>query len=290
MASKRTILITGVTGNQGGAVLQALRSHPAYPSLAIRALVRNPAAAAKKLSDPSITLHTGDLTVASSLAPALVDVHTAFLVTTPKPNPAAETAQGITFIDAAVAAGVQFIVFTSVGSADQNTGIPHFESKRRIEEHLERSGIPHAIIRPVAFMDSFPVAPGILRFLILGMFRTAMRGRTLQFVAVKDIGEVAVMAIMDEAEWAGKAIELAGDEVSVDGLLDVYQAVMGARPWVCWVPGWLLRALLPTDIYLMFKFFYERGYNADIPALQKMHPGLLTLEAFLQDKVGKKTE
>ncbi|KAF3916073.1 hypothetical protein ABW21_db0208650 [Orbilia brochopaga] len=292
MESSKTILLTGVTGQQGGAVLAALRSHPAYPSLSLRAIVRDPSSAAKKLpSDPSLSLHAANLTSVDSLIPALSDVHTAFLVTFPSPSPESEVTQGKAFIDAAVQAGVRYIVFSSVGAAERNTGVPHFESKREVERYLSQSGIPHAIIRPVAFMDNFPVEAGIQRFFTLGLFSSALAGKKIQLVAVKDIGRVVADALVNETgTWEGKEVELAGDEVDVPGILEAWRKVTGTTPWVAWLPWWLLSFGLPTDIYLMFKFFWDKGYKADIPALKKQFPDLQSFEDFLRDKQGKKEQ
>ena len=50
---------------------------------------------------------------------------------------------------------VSHFVYSSVGSADQHTGIPHFESKWKIEEHLRGTGMPYTILRPVYFMENW---------------------------------------------------------------------------------------------------------------------------------------
>ena len=66
-----------------------------------------------------------------------------------------ETAQGIAIADAAKAAGVAHIVYSSVASADRATGVPHFDSKYVVEQHLQESGVPYTILRPVACMENF---------------------------------------------------------------------------------------------------------------------------------------
>ncbi|KAK6539641.1 hypothetical protein TWF694_009847 [Orbilia ellipsospora] len=280
----RTILIAGATGQQGGAVLEALKSTPEFSnsSLSIRAIARDPTAASKKLGSTNISFHKANLTDQASLEAAMAGVDAAFLITIPIPNPEAEVTQGKTFIDAAKAAGVKYIVFSSVGSAERNTGVPHFESKRVVEKYLEESGIAHSIIRPVAFMDNFPLQ-GLGRFFALGMFKTFLGNKRVQLIAVKDIGVFGAKALIDPVYWTGKEVELAGDDKSVKEILDVYQKVQGSRPWIAWLPYLLLKLMLPTDIFLMFKFFYEDGYKADIPELQKLHPALMSLEDFLSE-------
>ncbi|KAK6503310.1 hypothetical protein TWF481_008333 [Arthrobotrys musiformis] len=284
MASTKTVLITGATGQQGGALLKALQSNPASSTLSIHAIVRDPAAAAKKLPS-NITLHKANLTDKPSLLSALTNIHTAFLITIPPAE--SEITQGKTFVDAAKEAGVKHIIFSSVGSAERNTGIPHFDSKRVVEEYIIASGIPYTFIRPVAFMDNFPLA-GVGRFFALGLFKTALGGKKLQYIAAKDIGEFAAKAVIDPEGWKGREVELAGDELSISEVLDVYEKVLGARPWTVWLPYFVLKLMLPTDFFLMFKFFYDDGYKANIPDLRKEHPALQTLEGFLREKSNSK--
>ncbi|KAK6520898.1 hypothetical protein TWF506_001140 [Arthrobotrys conoides] len=286
----RTILITGVTGQQGGSLLKALQSNPEASSLSIRAIVRDPTAASQKpsLKSHNISFHKANLTDKSSLIPALTDVDTAFLITIPQPNAEAEVIQGKIFIDAAKATGLKHIIFSSVGSAERNTGIPHFESKREVEKYIIESGIPYTFIRPVAFMDNFPVGGGVGRFFALGMFNTALAGKRLQLVSAKDIGEFAAKAVLNPEKWKGREFELAGDELSLPEVLDVYEKVQGTRPWSVWLPYFVLKFMLPVDFFLMFKFFYDDGYKANIPELKKEYPGLQTFEDFLREKSNSK--
>ncbi|KAK6361385.1 hypothetical protein TWF730_005118 [Orbilia blumenaviensis] len=283
----RTILITGVTGQQGGSLLKALQSNPDVSSLSIRAIVRDPTVASQKITSKNIEFHKANLTDKTSLIPALTGVDTAFLITIPTPNAEAEVVQGKTFVDAAKDAGVKYIVFSSVGSAERDTGIPHFDSKREVEKYIIESGIPYTFIRPVAFMDNFPIS-GFGRFFALGMFKTALGGKRLQLIAAKDIGEFAAKAILDPEKWKGRQFELAGDELSVAEITDVYRKVQGSRPWSVWLPYFALKLMLPTDYFLMFKFFYDDGYKANIPDLRKEYPSLQTFEDFLREKSNAK--
>src|SRR5713226_6618622 len=74
-------------------------------------------------------------------------------MTTPAGGTDAEIRQGIAAADAAKAAGVH-LVFTSVGSANRQTGIPHFDSKYEVEKHIAKVGVRATILAPVAFMEN----------------------------------------------------------------------------------------------------------------------------------------
>ena len=65
----------------------------------------------------------------------------------------AETRQGVAAADAARAAGVH-LVFNSVGSANRQTGVPHFDSKYEVEKHIAEIGVRATILAPVYFMEN----------------------------------------------------------------------------------------------------------------------------------------
>lgn len=110
----------------------------------------------------------------------------------------AETEHGIAIADAAVSAGVPRLVYSSVGGAERHTGIPHFESKRRVEEYLESTPISVRLIRPAFFMDNLAGQEGAPRLPLPG-------GIPLQMVAVRDIGTVAAAALLDPSRVPGGA-------------------------------------------------------------------------------------
>lgn len=97
-----TILITGATGKQGGATINALLSSDRSDDVNILALTRNPdSASAKSLSHRGVTLIKGDLLDRDSILHALKDVDAAHLVTDfncPK-GVDGEIKQGRTFVD-----------------------------------------------------------------------------------------------------------------------------------------------------------------------------------------------
>jgi uncharacterized protein YbjT (DUF2867 family) len=123
----------------------------------VRALVRDPGKpAAQALAARNVELTVGDLTDPASLDAFLDGADAVFAMTTPfTEGTDRETATGIAIADAAARAGVPHLVYSSVGGAERESGVPHFESKRRVEEHIESLGIHHTFLRPVFFMDNF---------------------------------------------------------------------------------------------------------------------------------------
>src|SRR5438132_9667068 len=136
MAQKLTVVVTGSTGKQGGSVARGLleRGHK------VRAVTRDPnSSQAKLLANAGATLVAASLEDTAAIMKALEGATSLFAMTTPFGGTDAETRQGIAAA-AAKAAGVH-LVFTSVGSANRQTGIPHFDSKYEVEKHIAKIGV-----------------------------------------------------------------------------------------------------------------------------------------------------
>jgi uncharacterized protein YbjT (DUF2867 family) len=140
MTSDRTILITGVTGNQGGAVAWALQGS----GFRLRGLTRKPdSEQAAALARRGVDVVKGDLDDEATLRRALAGAWGVFAVqNTLEAGVEREEAQGKRLAALAREAGVEHFVYTSVGSADKRTGIPHFDNKWRIEESVAGSASP----------------------------------------------------------------------------------------------------------------------------------------------------
>ena len=151
--SDKLIVVTGATGQQGGATARHLLAQ----GWRVRAFVRDPIKpAAQELAAKGAELVQGDLDDRASLDRALSGAYGAFSVQTfmgPE-GPIGEARQGMVLADAAKAAGIQHLVYTSVGGAERKSGLPHFESKWQIEEHIRSLGLPATILRPVFFMEN----------------------------------------------------------------------------------------------------------------------------------------
>ena len=193
MTSDRTILITGVTGNQGGAVAQALQG----TGFRLRGLTRTPEGErAATLARQDIDIVKGDLDNEATLRRALAGVWGVFGVQNAgEAGVEREEAQGERLARLAREVGVKHFVYTSVGSAHKRTGVPHFDSKWRIEETVRGLRFPsHVILRPVFFMENL-LAPFSLQGSTLAWALGS--GTKLQMIAVEDIGWFGARAFTD---------------------------------------------------------------------------------------------
>jgi len=271
MATQDTVLVTGITGQQGGATARSLMRR----GVKVYGLTRN-LAKAEEWRKFGVQVLAGDLTDRKSMDAALKNVKKVFLVTTPlESGMDAEVRQGTTVIDAAKAAGVSHLVFTSVIGANRKTGIPHFETKGRIEEHLRESGVPATVLRPVFFMENFG-SPWMLPGIQSGKLVNPVRpDRRLQMIALRDIGEFATEAFHRPKEFIGHAIDLAGDEMTFPEALDILSRTLGKPVRYEVLPDDQLEKAVGHDMALMYRWFNGQGHgniknvHADVKALEK---------------------
>lgn len=265
MATNDMVLVAGATGQQGGAVARALLRQ----GVKVRALTRN-VTKAGQLKGLGAEVALGDLTNPASLAAALRGVKKMFLVTTPfEAGMDAEVQQGVTGAEAAKAAGVEHLVYTSVGSAHKNTGIPHFETKWKVEQQIKTLGLPATILRPVFFMENFG-APWMSSWAQQGkLVFPVPPDRKLQMVALQDIGAFAAAAFTRPKEFIGQAIDLAGDGLTLPNALAIISKALGKPIQYALLPNEGLEQAVGHDFAVMFRWFNAVGYSVDIPALQK---------------------
>ena len=266
MALKLTVVVTGSTGKQGGAVARRLfeRGHK------VRAVTRDPnTSQAKSLANAGATLVVASLEDTTAIIQALEGATSLFAMTMPSGATDAETRQGIAAADAAQAAGVH-LVFTSVGSANRQTGIPHFDSKYEVEKHIAKIGVRATILAPVSFMENLFF---VREQLAKGIYAAALPPtRALAQVAVADIGAVAVRVFENAGRFTGKRFDLAGDELTGNDALAILSRVTG-RPFSYYqVPLDVIRQRMGEDAARMYEWFDRVGFAVDRAALRREFP------------------
>ena len=276
----KLILVTGATGQQGGAVARHLLKQPEFT---VRALTRDSAKpAARALTQAGAELFQGNLDDPASLRRALEGAWGVFSVQNfMETGYEREIRQGKALADEAKAAGAQHFIYSSVVSADQDTGLPHFESKWQIEQHVMRRGLPYTILRPAFFMQNWynflrePILEGVLPLPLNQQTR-------LQQISVEDIGAFTAMAFQNPGKWAGRTIELAGEELSMPRMVETLSRVLARNVRFVQVPWEQFRQSAGEEMTRMYRWFNDVGYNVDIPNLRREYPNLATLEQVLR--------
>jgi uncharacterized protein YbjT (DUF2867 family) len=275
----KIILVTGATGQQGGATARHLLAQ----GWQVRALTRDPKSpASQALAAAGAEIVQGDLYDRASLDRVLKGSYGVFSVQNfwlPDVGADGEIRQGRIVADAAKAAGVKHFVYTSVGGAERKTNIVHFDSKWEIEEYIRSLGLPATVLRPVFFMENLasPMMGPRDGVLAIALKPTT----TLQMIAVDDIGTFAAFAFARPAEYIGKTLEIAGDSLTMPQVAETMTRVTGQPVHFVEVPLEQVRAFSEENA-TMFAWFNEHGYEADIAALRRLHPELMTFDQFLR--------
>ncbi|MFF4652236.1 NmrA/HSCARG family protein [Streptomyces sp. NPDC001380] len=263
------VAVLGATGGQGGAVVDALLEG----GHAVRAVARDPGSLrARALRERGVEVVRGDLGEPSSLGGALEGVDAAFAVTTPfEFGPEAEVEQGLAVVRAAVRTGLPHLVFSSVASADRRTGVPHFESKRRIEEVLAQEGPPWTVVAPTYFFENLLGDPQALRS---GWLEFPIPpDRPLQQVARRDLGALVAAVVADRDRHLGRRVEAASDAPTPARMAAVLERALGRPVEPVQVPLSLVRQG-SADMGAMWDFLSREGYAVDIGALHRAYPDI----------------
>ena len=278
------VLVAGATGRQGGAVVR----HMLAGGFRLRALTRDPgASAAKSLAEQGVEIVRGDLEDPPSLESALRGVRGVFSVQDFwSVGAKREVQEGKNLADAAKKAGVEHFVYSSVGGAERNSGIDHWESKWEVEKHIRKLGLPATMLRPAAFMENYYIAQveiGILK----GRLMDPVRGdKPYQTIAADDIGAFAALAFSRPRDFIGVELEIAGSELTNLEAAQVFTRVLGRTVKFRKLPMPMVRIVLGKELYQMFRWFNDAGFKADIPELRRRYPEvrLHSLEEWLREE------
>lgn len=265
VANQRKILVTGATGQQGGSLARLLlqKKHKVY------ALTRNTqSSAAQDLRNKGANVVKGDLDDSDSLERAAKDVESIFLMGTPfEDGTEGETRRGKLMADIAKENKVEHLVYSSVANADKNTGIPHFESKYKVEQHIKNLGIPYTIIGPTFFMENL-LGPGLEQGqLALPLSPSSI----LQQSALENIAEFSALVLERGKRFLGKRIDIASDEVTGEQAAKILSNELGQRIRYVHVP---LEQVYQAneDMARMYEWYERVGTGIDITSLHQEYP------------------
>jgi uncharacterized protein YbjT (DUF2867 family) len=252
----------------------------------LRALVRNSEGdGAKRLIDQGIEVARGDLEDPASLERACRGVYGVYSVQDFWAVGAKrEVQQGKNMADVAMRAGVEHLVYSSVGGAERNSRIDHWESKWEVEKHIRKLGLPATMLRPAAFMENYyidQVEIAILKGKLVDPIRT---DKPYQTIAADDIGAFAALTFARPKDFIGAEIEIAGSELTNPQAAEVFSRVLNRRVKFQKLPMPLVRLLLGKEFYQMFRWFNAEGFMANIPELRRKYSEvhLHTLEEWLR--------
>ena len=280
--SETRVLVVGATGNQGGAVVDHLLASTA--AFDVRGLTRDATSdAAQALEDRGVTMVEGDLDDPETLRDPVGDADAVFAVTNFwTEGYDAQVQQGKNVAGVAAEEGVDQFVFSGVGSHDEDTGVPHFDSAGEIDEYVRDLDLPWTILKPVFFMENLEAfAEDVAEDGRLAL--PLAEGVGLQMVTNDDLGHAAAVAIANPEEFVGESIDLAGDERSLVETAEILTEVTGRDVEAVHVPIEDAYETFGEEFTVMCEWFNEVGYSADVPALgDRFGFEFTTLEEYLR--------
>jgi uncharacterized protein YbjT (DUF2867 family) len=280
-SADRTIVVTGATGHQGGAVAR----HLLQDGWQVRALTRDPTSAkARTLAGLGAEVVRGDMGDPASLAPIFSHAYGVYSVQNPMISGLeAEIQQGKTVADVASKVGVQHLVYGSAGTGMPGTGIGSWESKLEVEAHMHGLGLPLTILRPMALMELMTdrvYYPPISTWQIMPQLMG--RTRPVVWLAASDLGAIAARVFADRDRFVGQDLCLAGDVQSIEECRALYRTVMGRPPRRVPMPVWLFERIVGTDLTTMWRWLRTNKIDLDTGPTREIYPEAMTVETWLR--------
>jgi uncharacterized protein YbjT (DUF2867 family) len=285
-SERRTIVVTGVTGLQGGAVARRLLED----GWQVRGLTRNAASKqARALRALGAEVVRGDMAEAASLRPVFEGAYGVYSVQNPFiGGPEAEVKQGKNVAEVARDVGVQHLVYGSAGTGRKGTGVPSWETKLQIEDHMRALELPLTILRPTAFMELMthkkffpPVAAWQLMPKLMGS------SRRLPWLCTEDLGVIGARAFADPHSFVGRDMTLASDVRSLDECHSIYREVIGRDPRRFAMPVWLFErfGFVGKDLTAMWRWLRTGEVDLDTSPTRAIHPEALSVGGWLSKQM-----
>jgi uncharacterized protein YbjT (DUF2867 family) len=287
---RRTILVTGATGAQGGSVVRHLLKRDRY---AVRALTRTPGSErARALAKQGVEVVAGDLDDADSLRAGLDGCYGAFGVTNFWEHFDREAQQGRNLVDAVADAGIRHFVFSTLPNVKALTGgeieVPHFDIKGEMEDYARERGVPATFAQLAFYYENFYVFLKPQRqddgSYVIGF----PQGDTpLAGVAAEDAGGVIAVMFDRPDEFMGRTQYIVGDDIPAAEYAAIMSRVLERRVAYQHIPRDVFAGFgFPgaEDVANMFEFYRTRVPNrrADLERSRELYPAIQDFETWLK--------
>ena len=312
MAEKKIIAVTGATGAQGGGLVRAITSDPSG-GFAARAITRDVNSdKAKAVAKLGAELVAANLDDAASLKSAFSGAHGAFCVTAfwEHFSPEKELAQATAMAQAAKAAGVQHVIWSTLENTRKwvpltdnrmptlmgKYKVPHFDAKGEADDVFRKVGVPTTFLLTSMYWDNliyFGMGPkkgpdGKL------VFNLPMGAKKLPGIAVADIGKCAYGIFKKGGEYIGKTVGIAGEHLTGGEMAAALSKALGQPVSYNAVPFDVYRGLgFPgaDDLGNMFQFKHDfEDYFCgvrDLKVARSLNPELQTFSQWLAQNKGR---
>ena len=261
------ILVTGGTGNVGGAVVRELLKRGAE----VRVLARKQPEAGKLPAGVEVVI--GDLLDPVSVEQAMVGVDKLFLLNAVVTD---ELTQALIAYGIAKRVGLKHVTYLSVFKVDQFRDVPHFASKLAVESALREFGVPYTILRPGYYIQNDATLKGALTG--PGVYPMPIGTAGIAAVDVRDIAEAAAISLTEEGH-EGQTYDLVGPSmITGPGNAAIWSKLLGkeikytGHNFEQWeeqmraiVAGWTA-----YDLRMMFQGYFDRGFESTETEVARM--------------------
>ena len=280
MKNLQKVFITGVTGNQGGAVAKNLLR----TKVEVHGLSRNRNSdKSKKLEDLGVIMVEGDLNTPASYSSYLETMDTVFFVQGMEDGVKNEIKLGKMFIDRVADSKTNHLVYASVLGADLNTGVPHFESKNILEKYIKSRDIKYTILRPASFVENF-LNPDVSKRIIKGKLIMPLKKDVVQqLISTEDIGKIAAQVILNPTNYQNKTISIATDEKRMDEMAESFSKELNKKIEYQKLPSIITWIVMNKDLRKMFNYMNKNNFSVvkDISSIKEEFPGLSNLNEWI---------
>lgn len=273
--SDAVVLVTGITGNQGGGVATALLER----GIKVRGLSRNiESDASKELVARGVEMVQGDFTDYDTITAAVQGVDHLFLNITERTPDFINAAKHA--IDSAYAAGALHVVFTSNRPADPESGfnVNADRTKRQIELHLRASGGSYTTLRIPFMMENLLRERDMNTVLSNGLIDYGEKETYGYYMNSADMGLLAAAAFADPASWNGREVNMASDALKPRELAALITELSGIEVGFRMAPWSEMRGPFVAN----FKWFEEGNPSYDMEQLKQEFPQIQSLEQYLR--------
>jgi uncharacterized protein YbjT (DUF2867 family) len=277
----RIVVVTGVTGRQGGAVAR----HLLTDGRRVRGVTRSPSSPpAQALAGLGVELAPADMADRDRLRAVCDGAHGVFSVQNPMiSGEQGELIQGRNVVDAAADAGVAHVVYGSAGPGIPNSGVAAWDVKQEIAEYARGSGVPLTVLRPMAFMELMTdkaFFPAVAMWHLMPKLMGPQR--PVPWICVDDMGAIAARAFSDPDGVIGKDIKVAAEVRSIEECRAVWSAVKGRSPRHFPMPVWMFERFTGTDLTTMWRWLREGHIDIDPSQTHQILPTVSTVRQWLE--------
>lgn len=257
MENKKRVFVTGITGNQGGAVTK----HLLKTGHEVVGLTRDAnSVKAQHWKDEGVNIVEGNLNDPATYESEINKSDAIYFVQSMQ-SKNSEIQQAKQFIDTIATKGIKHVVYSSVLGADLETGVPHFDSKYIIEKHISSSNIDYTVLRPASFYENH-LHPQVAKSIKNGKYVTPLNKTcTQQMIGVDDIGKIAAQVISNPQQYLNKTLSIATDENQIGNIPQLFSEVIKKPVKYKKLPGFIVRIVMGSNLHKMFKYMNQHDFR-----------------------------